>query len=65
MTLSWDSTFAIAVALMEHYPHLDPADVGLNQLAQLIESLPNFDDDPGLVTERILTDIQITWFEEK
>jgi FeS assembly protein IscX len=65
MTLIWDSTYAIAMALIDQYPMIDPADVGLVQLAGLIESLPDFNDDPGLVTERILTDIQITWFEEK
>lgn len=65
MTLHWDANYAIARALIDHYPELNPADVGLVQLAELIEALPLFDDDPGLATERILTDIQITWFEEK
>lgn len=65
MALYWDATFAIARALLDHYPDLNPADIGLVQLAELVESLPSFDDDPGLATERILTDIQITWFEEK
>jgi FeS assembly protein IscX len=33
-------------------------------MAQLIEKLPEFSDDPALVTERILLDIQIVWYEE-
>ena len=52
------------MALMEHYPQTDPEDVGLNQLAELIVTLPGFNDDPAMGTERILTDIQIVWYEE-
>jgi FeS assembly protein IscX len=62
--LYWDSTYAIALALIEHYPEVDPEDVGLHEMAQLIEKLPEFSDDPALVTERILLDIQLVWYEE-
>lgn len=62
--LYWDSTYAIAVTLLEKYPDQDPTEVGLEQLAKLIESLPNFADDPAMVTERILIDIQLVWYEE-
>ncbi|MCB8943284.1 MAG: Fe-S cluster assembly protein IscX [Ardenticatenaceae bacterium] len=62
--LYWDSTYAIALALIEQYPHLDPEDVGLQEMAELIENLPGFNDDPALATERILLDIQIVWYEE-
>lgn len=62
--LYWDATYAIAMALMEYYPQYDPEDVGLNQLAGLIVALPGFSDDPAMATERILSDIQIVWYEE-
>jgi len=62
--LYWDSTYAIALALIEQHPDLDPEDVGLAELAELIENLPGFSDDPELATERILLDIQIVWYEE-
>ena len=62
--LYWDSTYAIVVALMDHYPIRNPEDVGINELVELVTSLPGFDDDPNLVTERILLDIQIVWYEE-
>ena len=62
--LYWDSTYAIALALIEHHPELDPEDVGLQEMAELIENLPGFNDEPALVTERILLDIQIIWYEE-
>ena len=62
--LYWESTYAIAVGLITQYPERNPEDVGLEELVQLIESLPGFDDDPTMVTERILLDIQIVWYEE-
>lgn len=62
--LYWDATYAVAVALIETYPDVQPDSVGLDELADMIEALPNFVDDPAMVTERILLDIQITWYEE-
>jgi FeS assembly protein IscX len=62
--LYWDTTYAIALTLMAEHPELDPQRVGLDQLCQLILDLPNFMDDPALANERILMDIQITWYEE-
>lgn len=64
MGLYWDTTYATAIALIERYPEIDPIEVGLLELANLVESLPDFKDDAELVTERILKDIQITWYEE-
>lgn len=62
--LFWDATYAIVMALLEHHPTLHPEAVGLHELATLVEKLPGFNDDPAMVTERILLDIQITWYEE-
>lgn len=62
--LYWDATYAVAVALMEQYPEIMPDNVGLEELARMVERLPNFSDDPALVNERILLDIQVTWYEE-
>ena len=64
MELFWDATYAIAMALIEKHPDIDPEQIGLLELAALIEQLPGFSDDPALVTERILQDIQIVWYEE-
>jgi FeS assembly protein IscX len=62
--LYWDATYAIVLALMAHYPNHHPEDVGLHQLSDLIVALPGFKDDPAIVTERILLDIQNIWYEE-
>ena len=62
--LFWDTTYAIVLALLEQYPQTNPVNVGLNELYKLVTTLPNFQDDPNMVTERILLDIQTIWYEE-
>lgn len=62
--LYWDSAFAIASALIENYPKVDPENVGLEELTSLVEQLPGFVDDSELVTDRILLDILVVWYEE-
>jgi FeS assembly protein IscX len=62
--LYWDSAYAIAISLIDNHPNLDPVHVGLLELADLVESLPRFKDDPALANERILLDIMNVWYEE-
>ena len=62
--LYWDSTYAIATALLEHHPQCDPENIGLDEMALMIEKLPGFEDDPSQVTEQFLLDIQTVWYEE-
>lgn len=62
--LFWDATYAISMALMEEYPTIDIESVGLKQLTDMILALPAFYDDPRLVTNQILLDIQTIWYEE-
>lgn len=63
ISLYWDTPYAIALALIERYPQLNPVDVGLYELATLIESLPGWKDDPALANERLLLDVQQEWYE--
>ena len=63
--LFWDATYAIVLALMEHYPTLSPEEVGLHQLTDLVINLPTFQDDPDLVNQQLLEDILKVWYEEK
>lgn len=62
--LYWDSTYAIATALLEYHPQSDPENIGLDEMALIIENLPGFVDDPSQVTEQFLLDIQTVWYEE-
>jgi FeS assembly protein IscX len=62
--LYWDSTYGIAMALMESHPELFPDNIGLEELLSLIEELPGFVDNPELANERLLLDVLATWLEE-
>lgn len=62
--LYWDSAYAIALALIDNHPKVDPENTGLEELANLVIGLPGFVDDPDFVTDRILLDIMVVWYEE-
>ena len=62
--LYWDSAYAIAISLIEQFPSINPEYVGLQELANLVEQLPGFVDDPELANERLLLDIMVCWYEE-
>jgi FeS assembly protein IscX len=49
---------------MDAHPEADVEMVGVDQLYQWIIALPQFVDDPNLVTEAILNDILREWYEE-
>ncbi len=62
--LYWDSTYALALALMEAHPQEDIEQVGLDELLRMIVGLPQFADDPACATEAVLLDVMREWFEE-
>lgn len=62
--LYWESTYAIAMTLLQVHADLDPETVGLHELASLVQALPGFQDDPAIVTTQTLLDIQNVWYEE-
>jgi FeS assembly protein IscX len=64
MTLNWDSTYAIALALHQQYPHIRLEEVSLQQIYQWTIQLPEFEDDPSLCNDDILAAIFQDWFEE-
>ncbi len=55
--LTWDDTYAIALALSQLFPHIDLAQVSLNMIYQWTIELPQFCDDPSLVNDDILCSI--------
>jgi FeS assembly protein IscX len=62
--LYWDSSYEIALSLMEVYPAIDLDTVGIDQLFHMVVRLPNFVDDPALVNDGILNEILREWYEE-
>ena len=64
MTLNWESTYAIALELRRQHPDADLEQVSLRQIYQWTLALSDFEDDPALVNDDILSAIFQDWFEE-
>ncbi len=62
--LSWESSHALALALIDAHPDVELDTLGLEQLNAWILELPEFMDDPALVNDGILTDVLRDWYEE-
>jgi len=64
MTLTWESTYAIALELRRQHPDENLEDVSLQQIYKWTLALPEFEDDPSLANDDILYAIYQDWFEE-
>ena len=64
MTLTWDSSYAIALELRRTHSNVNFDDVGLKQIYDWTLELQEFEDDPALANDDILYAIYQDWFEE-
>jgi FeS assembly protein IscX len=64
ITLSWESTFAIALTLKRQFPDVNIEEVSLQQIYDWTIALSEFEDDPALANDGILYSIYQDWFEE-
>jgi FeS assembly protein IscX len=62
--LYWDDAYAIALALLERHPRVDPLDLDLEIIYQWVIELSDFADEPALKHRGWLRDIQKEWYEE-
>ncbi|SOZ15810.1 Fe-S cluster assembly putative chaperon or iron donor protein [Cupriavidus taiwanensis] len=62
--MKWTDTYAIAEALYDKYPDIDPAGVRFTDLRRWVLELDGFADDPARSGEKILEAIQQAWIEE-
>ena len=62
--LTWESTYAIALELKRAHPDIDIETVTLGDIQEWTFALVNFDDDPALVNDEILSAIYQDWYEE-
>lgn len=62
--LTWDDSYAIALALREQHPQIDLESVSLEMIYRWTVALPDFDDDPALANDDILVAIVQEWLEE-
>ena len=64
MTLTWESTYAIALELRRQHREVNIEDVTLGQIYNWTLQLSEFEDDPSLANDDILYAIYKDWFEE-
>jgi FeS assembly protein IscX len=62
--LTWDDSYAIALALRDQHPEVDLGEVSLNMVYRWVLALPEFCDDRELANEAVLSAIYREWFEE-
>jgi FeS assembly protein IscX len=62
--ITWEDSYAIALALRREYPHINLEQVSLGMIYRWTLALPEFADDPQLANEEILSSIYQEWFEE-
>jgi FeS assembly protein IscX len=62
--MKWTDVTAIAEALYEKYPDIDPTAVRFVDLHNWVVGLEGFDDDRARGGERVLEAIQTAWIAE-
>lgn len=62
--LTWDDSYAIALALNALHPEIDLEGVSLEMIYRWVVALPEFGDDRELANDQILAAIYQSWFEE-
>lgn len=62
--LTWEATYAIALALKNEHRGIDMETVTLGDVQRWTLALEDFDDDPALANDEILAAIYQDWYEE-
>ncbi|GGY78258.1 Fe-S cluster assembly protein IscX [Pseudoduganella plicata] len=62
--MKWTDITAIAEALYDKYPDIDPASIRFTDLHHWVVTLEGFDDDHKRGGEKILEGIQQAWIDE-
>lgn len=65
MELRWSDVQAIAEALYDANPDLDPLTLSFVRLHAMVTALPEFDDEPERSNEAILEAILQAWLDER
>jgi FeS assembly protein IscX len=65
MGLKWSDARALALALDESHPDVNPRYLNLSDLRDWVCVLEDFDDEPDRAGERTLEAIQTAWIEER
>jgi FeS assembly protein IscX len=62
--VKWQDSEAIALALIDKYPDVDPLTLRFTDLREKVITLEGFSDDPKTSNEPKLEAIQMAWYEE-
>ena len=62
--MKWTDSEAIAIALAERFPDVDPLTIRFTDLRERVLALPGFDDDTKASNEPKLEAIQMAWYDE-
>ena len=62
--MKWNDISAIAQALYDQYPEVDPMTIRFTDLHNWVVDLEGFDDDHGHGGEKVLEAIQMAWIDE-
>ncbi len=62
--MKWTDVTAIAEALYDQYPDVDPLTIRFVDLHNKVVALDGFDDDHARGGERVLEAIQQAWIDE-
>ncbi|NYE59125.1 MULTISPECIES: Fe-S cluster assembly protein IscX [Duganella] len=62
--MKWTDITAIAEALYDKYPDVDPATIRFTDLHNKIIELEDFDDDKSRGGEKVLEAVQQAWIDE-
>jgi FeS assembly protein IscX len=62
--MKWTDTQALAQALAEQHPQVDPRRLRFTDLRAWILALADFDDSPERCGERVLEAVQQAWIDE-
>ncbi len=64
MTLTWETSYAIALELKRMHPDPNIDEVTLQQIYDWTVQLEEFEDEPALCNDDILSAIYQEWLEE-
>lgn len=65
MKLTWKDHEEIAWAMLDKFPDQDPLKLSFPKLHAMVLALEDFGDKPDGSNEKILENIQMTWYEER
>ncbi len=63
-SLTWEDSYAIALELIRAHPGIPLEQISLGMVYQWTLALPDFNDDPQLANDQVLSAIYQEWFEE-